>query len=264
MSARPTTAEESPQEPEERPSATGGKYMTILEHLQELRRRLLVAGLAVVLATGASFYFTEQILEFLKQPAEARSSDFILIFTEPTEKLVAYFRVALLVGLAGAMPVIIYEALMFVAPALTRQEKRWVYAVVLGATLAFVVGMAFAYYVALPPALGFLLNFGGGEVAKPQIKIGSYVDFVTRLLLWTGVVFETPLVIMGVARFGVVTSRQLVRLWRYAIIGAFVVAAIVTPSVDPVTQSLVAGPLIALYVLGIVLARLVEPRRART
>jgi len=264
MSARPTTAEQSPQEPEERPSAAGGKYMTILEHLQELRRRLLVAGLAVVLSTGASFYFTKQILEFLKQPAEERSSDFILIFTEPTEKLVAYFQVALLVGLAGAMPVIIYEALMFVAPALTRQEKRWVYAVVLGATLAFAVGMAFAYYVALPPALGFLLNFGGGEVAKPQIKIGSYVDFVTRLLLWTGVVFETPLVIMGVARFGVITSRQLVHLWRYAIIGAFVVAAIVTPSVDPVTQSLVAGPLIALYVLGIVLARIVEPRRART
>ena len=90
------------------------------------------------------------------------------------------------------------------------------------------------------------------------------MDYVTRLLLWTGVVFETPLVIMGVARFGVITSRQLVHLWRYAIIGAFVVAAIVTPSVDPVTQSLVAGPLIALYVLGIILARLVEPRKART
>ena len=263
MSARPTTAEESPQEPEERPSAAGGKYMTILEHLQELRRRLLVAGLAVVLSTGASFYFTKQILEFLKQPAEERSSDFILIFTEPTEKLVAYFQVALLVGLAGAMPVIIYEALMFVAPALTRQEKRWVYAVVLGATLAFAVGMAFAYYVALPPALGFLLNFGG-EVAKPQIKIGSYVDFVTRLLFWTGVVFETPLLIMGLARFGVVNAGQLLRLWRYAIIGAFVVSAVVTPSIDPVTQSLVAGPIIVLYAIGIALAWLVQPRRART
>jgi sec-independent protein translocase protein TatC len=89
------------------------------------------------------------------------------------------------------------------------------------------------------------------------------VDFVTRLLFWTGVVFETPLIIMGLARFGVVNARQLLRMWRYAIIGAFVVSAVVTPSVDPVTQSLVAGPLIALYAIGIALAWLVQPRRAR-
>lgn len=234
--------------------------MTILEHLQELRFRLIVAGAALVVTTIASFYFTEQILEFLKEPAEDRSTDFILIFTEPMEKLVAYFRVALLGGLIAAMPVIVFELLMFVTPALTRQERRWVYAVVFGASFAFAAGVAFAYYVALPPALGFLLNFGGGEVAKPQIKIGSYVDFVTRLLFWTGVVFETPLVIMGLARFRVVNARQLLRLWRYAIIGAFVISAFVTPSIDPVTQSLVAGPIIALYGIGIVLAWLVQPR----
>jgi len=234
--------------------------MTILEHLQELRFRLIVAGAALVVATVASFYFTEHILQFLKEPAEDRSPDFILIFTEPMEKLVAYFRVALLAGLVVAMPVIVFELLMFVTPALTREEKRWVYAVVIGASFAFAAGVAFAYYVALPPALGFLLNFGGGEVAKPQIKIGSYVDFVTRLLFWTGVVFETPLVIMGLARFRVVNARQLLRLWRYAIIGAFVISAVVTPSIDPVTQSLVAGPIIALYAIGIVLAWLVQPR----
>jgi sec-independent protein translocase protein TatC len=177
------------------------------------------------------------------------------------EGLVAYFRVALLVGLVGAMPIIVFELLMFVTPALTRQEKRWVYAVVLGASLAFAAGVAFAYYVALPPALGFLLNFPE-DVAKPQIKIGSYVDFVTRLLFWTGVVFETPLLIMGLARFRVVNARQLLRLWRYAFIGAFVVSAVVTPSIDPVTQSLVAGPIIVLYAIGILLAWLVQPRRA--
>jgi sec-independent protein translocase protein TatC len=120
--------------------------------------------------------------------------------------------------------------------------------------------VAFAFYIALPPALDFLLNYPE-DVAEPHIKIGSYVDFVTRLLLWTGVVFETPLLIMGLARFGVVSSRQLLRFWRYAIVGAFVLAAIVTPSIDPVTQSFVAGPIIVLYGLGVVLARLVEPRR---
>jgi len=257
MSTTPPTTQQPPSEPE----AASPKYMTILEHLAELRYRLIVAGAALVVTTGASFVFAKQILEFLKEPAEDRSSTFVLIFTEPMEGLVAYFRVALLVGLVGAMPMIIFQLLMFVTPALSRQEKRWVYAVVLGASLAFLVGVAFAYYVALPPALGFLLNFPE-DVAKPQIKIGSYVDFVTRLLFWTGVVFETPLVIMGLARFRVVNARQLVRLWRYAFIGAFVVSAIVTPSIDPVTQSLVAGPIIVLYGIGILLAWLVQPRRA--
>jgi sec-independent protein translocase protein TatC len=258
MSTTPPATQQPPSEPEEAPSV---KYMTILEHLAELRSRLVVAGAVLIATTGASFAFAKQILEFLKEPAEDRSSTFVLIFTEPMEGLVAYFRVALLGGLIGAMPMIVFQVLMFVTPALTRQEKRWVYAVVFGASLAFAAGVAFAYYVALPPALGFLLNFPE-DVAKPQIKIGSYVDFVTRLLFWTGVVFETPLLIMGLARFRVVNARQLLRLWRYAFIGAFVVSAIVTPSIDPVTQSLVAGPIIALYAVGILLAWLVQPRQA--
>jgi sec-independent protein translocase protein TatC len=257
-----STTSPTAEQPSSEPDATAVKYMTILEHLAELRYRLIVAGAALVVTTGASFVFAKQILEFLKEPAEDRSDTFVLIFTEPMEGVVAYFRVALLVGLVAAMPVIVFELLMFVTPALTRQEKRWVYVIVFGASLAFLLGVAFAYYVALPPALGFLLNFPE-DVAKPQIKIGSYVDFVTRLLFWTGVVFETPLLIMGLARFRVVNARQLIRLWRFAIIGAFVVSAVVTPSIDPVTQSLVAGPIIVLYVVGIVLAWIVQPRGAK-
>jgi sec-independent protein translocase protein TatC len=262
MSTRPPATEEQAQEPPE-PQEEPGKYMTILDHLQELRYRLLVSGGAVVVATGVSFYFAKRMLDFLLEPARQRSSEFEAIFTEPIEGTIAYFRIALMAGIAFAMPIIIYEVLMFVTPALTRQEKRWVYFVVLAASVAFVAGVAFAYYIELPPALGFLLNFPE-DFAKPQIKIGSYVDFVTRLLLWTGVVFETPLVIMGLARLGIVNSRQLIGFWRYAIVLAFVIAAVVTPSIDPVTQSLVAGPIIVLYALGIILAFIVEPRRRRT
>jgi sec-independent protein translocase protein TatC len=109
--------------------------------------------------------------------------------------------------------------------------------------------------------MDFLLNFGGGEIAEPNIRIGSYVDFVTRLLFWTGVSFQTPLIVMYLSRFGIVTAGQLLRWWRFAVVIAFVVAAIVTPTIDPVTQSLVAGPIIVLYFLGIVLAVLVRPRR---
>jgi sec-independent protein translocase protein TatC len=258
MSTGPTTAEEPSSQPED--EATEGKYMTIMEHLGELRYRLIVSALSVVATTGASIYFAGRMLNFLKQPAEDRSDAFFPIFTEPMEGLVAHFRIALMAGITFAMPMLIYQTLMFVTPALTSKEKRWVYSIVFGATLAFAGGVAFAFYIALPPALDFLLNYPE-DVAEPHIRIGSYVDFVTRLLLWTGVVFETPLLIMGLARFGVISSRQLLRFWRYAIVGAFVLAAIVTPSIDPVTQSFVAGPIIVLYGLGIALARLVEPRR---
>jgi sec-independent protein translocase protein TatC len=132
---------------------------------------------------------------------------------------------------------------------------------VLGTFVLFLGGVAFAYYIALPPAMDFLLNFGGGEIAEPNIRIGSYVDFVTRLLFWTGVSFQTPLIVMYLSRFGIVSAGQLLRWWRFAVVIAFVVAAIVTPTIDPVTQSLVAGPIIVLYFLGIVLAVLVRPRR---
>jgi sec-independent protein translocase protein TatC len=139
-------------------------------------------------------------------------------------------------------------------------ERRWLYGTVVGATGLFLGGVAFAYYVALPPALDFLLNFGD-DLAEPNIRVGSYIDFVTRLLFWTGVSFETPLVIMFLARFGIVRAGQLLGWWRIAIVAAFVIAAIVTPTWDPVTQSLVAGPIIALYFVGIVLAAIVQPRR---
>jgi len=258
MSTKPTATEDPSMEPED--EAKGAKYMSIMEHLQELRYRLVVSALTIVATTGASIYFAGRMLEFLKKPAEDRSDAFFTIFTEPMEGLVAHFRIALMAGITFAMPVLIYQTLMFVSPGLTSKEKRWVYSIVFAATLAFAGGVAFAFFIALPPALDFLLNYPE-DVAEPHIKIGSYVDFVTRLLLWTGIVFETPLVIMGLARLGVVSSRQLLRFWRYAIVGAFVVAAIVTPSIDPVTQSFVAGPIIVLYGLGVLLARLVEPRR---
>ena len=157
------------------------------------------------------------------------------------------------------MPVLVYEALAFVGPGLTREERRWVYPVAVGASLAFVGGAAFAYYIEMPPALRFLLHSGGG--IEPFINITNYIDFVTRLMLVTGLVFELPLLVMGLAKLHIVSSRKLIGWWRYAIVLAFVAAAVVTPSIDPITQALVAGPMIVLYFTGIVLARIVEGSR---
>jgi sec-independent protein translocase protein TatC len=199
------------------------------------------------------------MLEWLTAPARNSVEDVRIVFTDPLGYWGAYFRVALLSGVTMAMPVIVYETLAFVGPGLTREERRWIYPLVIGASASFVAGAAFAYYIELPPALRFLLNSGGG--IEPFINVTSYIDFITRLMLVTGVVFEMPLFIMALAKLHVVSSRKLISWWRYAIVLAFVGAAVVTPSIDPVTQSLVAGPIIVLYFAGIILAKVVERGR---
>lgn len=251
-----------PEPPGEAPQEQPGeRYLTVLEHIEELRFRLFISAAFVVIGLGISVFFGKEIIDFLKKPAEARSEDFELQFIEPFELFVTYFRVSLLGGLILGMPMIVYQGLRFVSPGLSANERRWLYATVAGTFVLFLGGVAFAYYIALPPALDFLLDFGGGDIARPDIRVGSYVDFVTRLLFWTGVSFQTPLIVMYLARFGIVSARQLLRWWRFAIVGAFVVAAVVTPTIDPVTQSLVAGPIIVLYFLGIILAVFVQPKR---
>jgi sec-independent protein translocase protein TatC len=252
-----------PEPPSEAPEEQSSeRYMSVLEHLEELRFRLFVSGVFVIIGLGVSVFFGGEIIDFLKKPAEARGrGELELQFIEPFELFVTYFRVSLLGGLILGMPMIVYQGLRFVSPGLNPNERRWLYATVLGTFVLFLGGVAFAYYIALPPALDFLLDFGGGEIAKANLRVGSYVDFVTRLLFWTGVSFQTPLIVMYLSRFRIVSAGQLLRWWRFAVVAAFVVAAIVTPTIDPVTQSLVAGPIIVLYFLGIVLAVLVRPGR---
>jgi sec-independent protein translocase protein TatC len=255
-SVAPTGAPGGEPEPER-----SERYLTLVEHLQELRRRLIICAVAVVIGLAISATFTDDLLRFLKEPAEERSQDFHLIFLEPFESFVTYFKIALMGAIVLAMPVIMYQILAFIAPGLRPNEKRWLYGTVAGSVGLFLAGVAFAYYIALPPALGFLLNFQD-DIAEPQIRLGSYFDFVLRLLFWTGVSFQTPIVVMFLARLRIVTARRLVGWWRLAIVGAFVIAAVVTPTPDPVTCTIVALPLIGLYFLGIVLAFLVQPRGA--
>jgi sec-independent protein translocase protein TatC len=235
-----------------------GKVLTIIEHLQELRNRVMWSAIALAAGIGVSVWpLTKYTIHFLILPAQDTRPDFKLHQFQLLDYWSTYFRVSLLLGIALAMPMIVYQLLAFVAPGLTRQERRWLYPIVVGAAAMFVLGMAFAYYAELPPALNFLLNPKNDDV-EPTIGVATYIDTVTRLLLITGLVFEMPFVIMGMAKIGVVTSRKLLGWWRYAILAAVVLAAIVTPSIDPVTQMVVAGPVLALYFVGAGLARLVE------
>jgi sec-independent protein translocase protein TatC len=233
-----------------------GKELTILEHLQELRRRLMICAGATVVALVAAAFVATPVMRWLKEPAESRVENFELVFTQPLEYWTTFFRVMLLIAITFAMPVFVWQAMAYIAPGLTRNEKRWAYSLVAGASLLFVAGCAFAYYVELPPALNFLLD-APDDIANPFISVKSYVDFATRLMFVTGIVFEMPLLVAGLSKVGIVNWRSLLRWWRFAVVGAFVVSAVVTPSIDPITQSLVAGPMIVLYFVGIVLARFV-------
>jgi len=230
----------------------------ILSHLKELRQRLIRSVIAVLVATIITFFFAPQIFEILKQPA----GDINLIFIEMTEMIGIYMKVSLAGGIMLTMPYLIYHVIMFVSPALTRREKRYVYLILPWIALMFAGGVAFAYFILIPPATKFLLSFGA-DIASPEIRIGNYISLVTRLLLAIGLVFELPVVTTFLARLGVITPKWLASKRRIAIIFAFVVAAIITPTFDPVNQTLVAAPLIVLYEMSIWLAKLVQRKQPR-
>jgi sec-independent protein translocase protein TatC len=213
---------------------------------------------ALVLGMVVSLYpLTGWVLKWIQEPAKDQTEDFHLIFTQPLEYWTTYFQVSLMLGLTLAMPVILYQILAFVGPGLTSNEKRWAYPIIAGASVMFVLGCLFAYYIELPPALNFLLDTGDVGV-DPFISVQKYVGFVTKMMIVNGLAFQVPLIVMGLAKIGIVNSRKLWSWWRFAIVGAFIISAIITPSIDPVTQTLVAGPMIILYFFGIGLAKLVE------
>lgn len=230
-----------------------GARLTIIEHLEELRKRLIVAGLALLVGTALSFAFTGRFLEILLMRAPEGTN---IVFVKPTEMFVTYFKVAIVAGAALAMPVIIYQLIRFVVPGLKRHERKWLFFIIPGGTALFVIGLTFGYLVLLPFALRYLLTFGG-DIATPFISIGEYISFVVTLMLWMGVAFQLPMVIVFLSKVGVVTPAQLRGYWKYALVGSFVLAAIITPTPDPFNQALVAVPLYLLYEIGVLFARVV-------
>ena len=251
-----TTTIAPPETPPPPPDFDGSRPMTILEHLQELRVRLIWCCLGLILGVAVSAVFTNQFFDFLTEPfRENAPANARTVTNKPLEGFTTYFKVALYGGLAIGFPIFVYQTLMFVLPGLTPQEKRWVLPIVLGIFVSFLLGAAFAFKVILPSALKYLLNLNPGG-SDPLINIAEYISFVTRLVFWVGVTFQTPLVILALARFGFVTGRKLLGWWRYMIVVAFLVAAVVTPTPDPITQALVAGPLLVLYLVGVLLAYL--------
>ena len=232
------------------------RELTLLEHLRELRRRVLISVIAIIVGSAISFVFYKQIIDFLSRPAYnlESGSGIDLVFIEVTELLTTAVKVSFVAGFVLALPVILYQVVMFIAPGLTGRERKYLFLFLPSALLAFAAGVAFAYFVLTPPALRFLLGFS--DVATPLIRISNFVNLMVRLLFWMGVAFETPLVMYMLAQLGIVSARQLSRFRRVWVVLAFILGAIITPTFDPVNQALVAVPLLVLYELGVLLAKL--------
>lgn len=223
----------------------------LLSHLNELRMRVFKAFLALVIATGISFAFSEQVINYLAMPIGGTAN---LVSIELTENIAIFMKVSLLGGFVLAMPVIVYQIMAFILPGLKRNERGWLLVMVPFATLLFAGGVAFTWFVMLPTAIPFLTGFMG---ITTQVRPENYFEFVTRIMFWIGVCFEMPLVVMFLAKLKFVTAKQLASGWRYATVLMAVVAASVTPTVDPVNMGLVMAPLMGLYVVSIILAAIV-------
>jgi sec-independent protein translocase protein TatC len=236
---------------------TEKKKLTILEHLSEIRRRLIYCVIAVIITSTICFIFASNIFDILIHPA----GDINLIYVEMTEMIGTYMIVCLTCGVILAMPFIIVQFLLFVSPALNRKEKKYVYIITPCIGMMFIAGVVFGYFVLIPPGLNFLTTFGS-DIATPQIKIGNYVSVVSRLLLAIGFVFEMPVISTFLTRIGVLTPKWLAKKRKIWIILAFILAAIITPTFDPINQLLVAAPLIFLFELSIWLAKLVQRKTA--
>lgn len=231
--------------------------MSLFEHLDELRRRAFAIVIALVVCTVVGVVFGTPVIEFLQAPY---GREFTVL--GPTGGVTAYFKVALTVGGILASPVITYQMLMFVLPGLTGREKRLVLFSLPPIALLFIVGVLFAWYILVPPALGFLEGFQP-TLFKPEWTPDLYLGFVTSLIFWMGVAFETPLIFFVVALLGFVGAGALLRNWRIAIVGAAIAAAAITPTVDPVNMALVMGPLLTLYGVSIALVALAGRMRRR-
>jgi sec-independent protein translocase protein TatC len=231
--------------------------MSFMEHLGELRVRIMRSLYGLLVGTAIALPFSQQIMDYLAKPA--RASGHNLVFLTLTEAFWVQMKVGLIVGVFIATPVILWQVWRFIAPGLHGHEKKYALPFVIIGTLLFVGGGAFSLKVVTPFAIQFLLSYERPGL-QAMISIGGYIDFLLKFTLAFGLVFELPLILTILARMGVVTAKVLAKNRKYAILGAFIAGAVLTPTPDWFNQTLMAGPLIVLYEVGIVCARIFGKR----
>lgn len=233
------------------PSVPGDKELTLWEHLNELRTRLIRAALALVVGTTISVAFTTSALQLLLLPL----GDHIPQTIHPTESFVVYFQVALIGGVTLAMPVIVYQVVAFMLPGLMPEEKKYLYFLLPGVFFSFGGGVVFAGLIMLPAAIQFMQGFLAA-IVENRWTLHNYISFVTRVLFWMGIVFQTPLILFFMTKLGLITPQKLSRFRKYAFLLITIIAALVTPTPDPINMMIVVVPLYLLYEIGIILSRI--------
>ena len=231
------------------------KEMPFLDHLEELRWRILKSLGAVVLFTCAAFPCTGWLLDVLTYPNTRLANPARLVFLKPTGMLMVRMEIALGVGLVAALPVILYQLWQFVTPGLLPKERRYILPTLFFTTVCFLLGAVFCYFVLIPIVLPFLFSMGT-ESIEAVININDYMSFVLRLVLMTGVVWELPVLSFFLSRIGLVTPKFLRKYRRHSIVIIFIVSAVVTPTIDPISQGILAVPLLLLYEISIAVSAL--------
>lgn len=231
--------------------------MTIVEHLEELRLRIIYSISAWAIASSGSYFLAPGIISLFTRMINTK-----LVFINPSEAFFAYFKIAMLLGLFISLPVILYNILVFIIPGLERNEKKWVLRLVPFSIILFACGMLFAYFTVIPVTLKFFLSFKT-ENLEPMITIGSFISFVLTLLIICGLMFQTPLVILFLSLIGIVNSKTLRESRKYVILAFIIIAAIATPTPDAFTQIVVTIPMVILYELSILFVRIIERKPAK-
>jgi sec-independent protein translocase protein TatC len=235
--------------------------MSFLEHLDELRKRIVQSVLGVAIGVGLGFFFINPIVNFILTPTwRLLPAGRRMIYTQPGEAFGLYVQIGLIVGVVLASPWIMYQVWLFIAPGLYANEKRFAVPFVLMSTTGFVGGAAFNHYIVFPFMMSFFASFNTADlIFMPRLE--DVFDLYTKMLIGMGLVFQMPTVVFFLAKMRLVTARFLLRNTKYAVLAIFVVAAVVTPSGDMITQTIFAAPMLGLYALSILIAWIVTPKR---
>lgn len=239
--------------------------MSFLAHLEELRKRIIRAAMAVAVGFFACWYYADNIFAFMMVPImdalRRNHMDQKLVYLNPTEPFNLYIKVGLIAGLFLASPFVLYQVWAFIAPGLYRNEKRYVLPFMCSTVLLFLSGGFFGYKMAYPAALDFLVGYG--KRFQPMITIGEYTSLFLTIIVGLGLVFELPILAFFLALMGVINAKWMWKNFRYAILACFIVAAIITPTPDIMNMCLFAAPMVALYMISMLVAYLVHPARRK-
>jgi sec-independent protein translocase protein TatC len=228
--------------------------MSLIEHLEELRRRLIIVVVTILLAAIGGFVFSRNVLDLLRAPLPDQYQT--LFFTGPADVFAAQLKIAGFLGIGVAMPVLLFHLWRFVTPGLTRRERRFVWPVILAAVLLFALGVTIGYIV-IPYALAFLLGFAGNGI-EPILTIDGYIGFVTTMMLGFGLVLEFPIVLIGLARVGVLSHRRLAAQRRWAVLAIVLFAILLTPGGDPISPLILSGVMFLLFEGSLLIIRLIR------